>query len=82
MRDTLLAEFEDQVAELRERLPETTGDLRRDALAELESLTEFLDLIALLREPRRLDGGEARRAGLPVQALDAVTSAKPWRQEA
>jgi hypothetical protein len=48
MRNELLATFEDQVAELRERLPNLTGDSRRDALAQLESLTEFLELIDLI----------------------------------
>ena len=82
MSDVLLAAFEDQIAELRGRLPKLTGDLRRKALVELESLTEFLDLIATLREPRRRDGGEARRPEFPVHAPDAITSAKPCRQEA
>ena len=82
MRDTVLEEFEDQIAALKGRLPELTGDSLREALAELESLTDFLDLMATLREPPRCDGGEARRLEPTVQAPDAITSAKPCRQEA
>ena len=82
MRDTLVEEFEDQIAALRGRLPKMTADSRRDALAELESLTGFLDLIAMLREPRQRDSGEARRPELATQAPDAITSAKPCREEA
>jgi hypothetical protein len=48
MRNELLAAFEDQVAELKEQLPILTGDSRRDAMAQLESLTEFLELIELI----------------------------------
>jgi hypothetical protein len=48
MRNELLATFEDQVAELKERLPRLKGDSRRNAIAELESLTEFLELIDLI----------------------------------
>jgi hypothetical protein len=48
MRNELLAAFENQVAELKEQLPELTGDSRRDAMAQLESLTEFLELIDLI----------------------------------
>ena len=61
MSTSLLAEFEDQIAELRGRLPELKGGSRRDAVAELESLTEFLDLIAILREPAGRDHVGARR---------------------
>lgn len=55
MSDTLLAEFEEQIAEIRGKLPELTGDSRSHALEELESLTDFLDLIGLLRAPPRRD---------------------------
>ena len=48
MRNELLAAFENQVAELKEQLPELTGDSRRDAMAQLEALTEFLELIDLI----------------------------------
>jgi hypothetical protein len=82
MRDTLLAEFEYQIAALRGRLPKLTGDSRRDALAELESLTDFLDLMALLRRPQRPGDRESRRLELPTHTPDAITSAKPCRQEA
>jgi hypothetical protein len=82
MKDTLSAEFEDRIAALRGQLAELTGDSLRDALAELESLTDFLDLMALLREPQRPDGRESRRPEFPAQASDAITSAKPCRQEA
>jgi hypothetical protein len=39
MRNELLATFEDQVAELKERLPRLKGDSHRKAAAEIESLT-------------------------------------------
>jgi hypothetical protein len=48
MRNELLAAFEDQVAELKEQLPELTGECRLNAMAQLESLTEFLELIELI----------------------------------
>ncbi len=82
MRDTLLEEFEDQIAVLKGRLPKLTADSRRDALAELASLTDFLDLMATLREPPRIDPREARRPDRTAQPPDAITSAKPFRQEA
>ena len=83
MRDTtLLEEFEDQIAVLKGRLPELTGDSRRDALAELASLSDFLDLMATLRERPRPDPREARRPDRTAQPPDAITSAKPFRQEA
>jgi hypothetical protein len=77
MSDALLVSFEDHITELRERLPKLTGVLRRDALAELKSSIEFLDLIDTLREPGRRDGGAARRPELPVHAPEASASAKP-----
>ncbi len=55
MRNELLATFEDQVTELKERLPRLKGDSRRHAVAQLESLTEFLELIDLI-------GGRSRPA--------------------
>lgn len=82
MRDTLLEEFEDQIAVLRGRLPKLRGDSRRDALAELASLTDFLDLMATLRERPRPDPSEPRRPDRTTQPPDAITSAKPFRQEA
>jgi hypothetical protein len=82
MSDALLASFEDHIAELRARLPKLAGDLRRNALMELESSIEFLDLIATLREPGLRGGGEALGHGLQVQTPDAITSARPRRQEA
>ena len=55
MRNELRAAFEDEVAELRRRLPKLKGDPRRDAVERIESLTEFLELIDLIagRRPRR-----------------------------
>ena len=82
MRDALLEEFEDQIAVLRGRLPKLTGGSRRDALAELASLTDFLDLMATLRGPPPPDPREARRPDRTAQPPDAITSAKPFRQEA
>ena len=52
MRNELLAAFEDQVAELKEQLPELTGQCRLNAMAQLESLTEFLELIELIGDRR------------------------------
>lgn len=57
MRNELLATFEDQVAELKERLPKLTGDSRRNAMAQLESLTEFLELLDLIRAKRTQPAG-------------------------
>jgi hypothetical protein len=82
MRDTLLEKFEDQIAVLRGRLPKLTGDSRRDALAELASLTDFLDLMATLRERPRPAPREPRRPDRTTQPPDAITSAKPFCQEA
>lgn len=48
MRNELLTTFEDQVAELKERLPELTGESRRNAMARLNSMTEFLELLDLI----------------------------------
>ena len=48
MQNELLATFEDQIAQLKERLPTLTGESRRDAMAQLESLTEFLELLDLI----------------------------------
>ena len=64
MRSELLATFEDQVAELRERLPGLTGHSRREAVAQLESLTEFLELIDLI-------GG---RRGRPAAQSETVAT--------
>jgi len=77
MRDTLLEEFEDQIAVLRGRLPKLRGDSRRDALAELASLTDFLDLVAILREPPPPGPRESRRPELAAQTQAAITSGKP-----
>ncbi len=52
MRNELLAAFEDQIAELKEQLPELTGKSRLNAMAQLESLTEFLELIDLIGDKR------------------------------
>lgn len=81
MSNSLLVEFEDQIADLRGRLPKLAGHLRRDAAAKLQSLTEFLDLLAMLRDPGAGDGDGAPRAERMSQP-DAITSAKPLRQEA
>ena len=48
MRNELLAAFEDQVAELKERLPRLKGESRHEAMEQLESLNEFLELIDLI----------------------------------
>lgn len=48
MQSELLTTFEEQVAELRKRLPGLRGEPRREAVAQLESLTEFLELIDLI----------------------------------
>ena len=82
MSNTLLAEFEGHVAELRGRLPDLTGDSRRDAAAELESMTEFLDLLALLRQPARAGGAGASCLEQAAQAADAVSSTRLRRREA
>ena len=81
MSTSLLAEFEDQITELRGRLPKLTGNFRRDAAAELESLTEFLDLLAMLREPGGGDGAAARDPERTGREPDAIPSAKQRRQE-
>lgn len=81
MSNSLIVEFEDQIAELRGRLPRLAGHSRRDAAEKLQSLTEFLDLLAMLRDPGACDGDGAPRAERMAQA-DAITSAKPLRQEA
>ena len=52
MQNELLATFEDQIAQLKERLPTLTGESRRDAMAQLESLTEFLELLDLIGSSR------------------------------
>jgi hypothetical protein len=60
MRNELLAAFENQVAELKERLPSLKGDSRRQAMAQLESMNEFLELIDLIggRRIRPTSSGE------------------------
>ncbi len=52
MRNELRSTFEDHVTELKERLPRLKGDARRNAMARIESLTEFLELIDLIGGPR------------------------------
>jgi hypothetical protein len=56
MQSELLAAFEERVAELRERVPRLRGEPRREAVAQLESMTEFLELIDLI------GGGRMRSA--------------------
>jgi hypothetical protein len=54
MRNELLTTFRDQVAELKERLPKLKGEPRSDAMEQLESVPEFLELIELIgRRPQR-----------------------------
>jgi hypothetical protein len=54
MRNELLATFRDQVAELQQQLPKLKGHSRRDAMEQLESVPEFLELIDLIgRRPVR-----------------------------
>ena len=45
MQTAFLAAFDEQIVELQGRLPRLTGASRREVVAELESLTEFLTLI-------------------------------------
>ncbi len=45
MQTAFLEAFDEQIVELRGRLPRLTGESRREVVAELESLTEFLALI-------------------------------------
>ena len=53
MQSELLTTFEEQVAELEGRLPGLKGKSRRGKLvAQLESLTEFLELIDLIGDKR------------------------------
>ncbi len=66
MRNELLAAFEDQVAELRERLPGLKGQSRRDALAQLESLNEFLELIDLIGGRRSRPAAQGETAAAPT----------------
>ena len=67
MRNELLAAFEDQVAELKERLPSLKGDSRREAMAQLESLNEFLELIDLI-------GGRRVRPAAPGETTAAPSA--------
>jgi hypothetical protein len=58
MRSELRAMFEDQVSELKERMPRLKGEARRDATERLESLTELLELVDLIGNGR--PGSSAR----------------------
>jgi len=82
MSNSLLDEFEDEVAELRGRLPALTGESRRNVEAELNSLTELLDLLAILRQPGGGDGAGTRVPETTSQAPEAIASANRSRQEA
>ncbi len=66
MRSELLAAFEDQVAELRGRLPGLRGEPRRQAVAQLESLTEFLELIDLIGGRRAPPAAQGETMATPA----------------
>ena len=66
MRNELRAAFEDEVAELRRRLPKLQGDPGRDAVERIESLTEFLELIDLLAGRRPRPEAEEEAAATPT----------------
>lgn len=60
MRSELRATFENQVSELKQRMPRLKGSARRDATERLESLTEFLELVDLIGGAGSTGHGDTR----------------------
>ena len=66
MQSELLFAFEEQVTDLRKRLPGLRGESLRESAAQLESLTEFLELIDLIGGRRLRPAGQGETSAAPT----------------